>query len=67
MSVDDNKLTKMLDALEMADRDAKGKARPCRGELVCPLCGGKLHYHYGSRKKEFRMSCETPDCIRAMS
>jgi hypothetical protein len=67
MADSDDRLSKMLDALHMADQDAKGKPRPCRGQLICPLCGGTVHYHYGTRRNDFRMACETQGCLRAMS
>jgi hypothetical protein len=47
------------------------KARPGdHGTRICPVCSGNLEWAIiaGARRGlGFRLSCETPDCISAMS
>lgn len=63
----DGYVARSMEAMVACDQDAKGRGRPCEGEIRCPLCGGRLRYRFGSSRMSFRMACETTDCLKAMS
>lgn len=63
---DDGTVSKMIEAINACEEDARGKSRTCSGEIVCPLCAGRLRYQFG-RRRMFRLVCETEGCLKAMS
>jgi len=42
------------------------KGQDASGIIVCPKCGGELHYRIAGYNGHVWASCKTPDCLRWM-